>query len=587
MLHPEQPESKRRNVTNEERDCHAYFGRTGFSLPIPITQHRQVVEGSEVIDTPFVSVTNWLKYLLAKMPCLLAGGRNSLQTQLDAFWKLYRFHHADHEVFAQPNLQLDHTIPLCLFSDEGKGPKRGNYLLMSVESMLGLTEMPADFECSCAAHVGRTSADIIPQCYGEIGVSDATVEAAKQSHNLKGHSHLTRHLLFGLPDWVYKQHGEVLEAMMSYVTRDMRKLFYVGITVSGRRFWAALVALKGDMKQIAEKFCRLSRSYAHLGRVRCLGMCSHCLAGTSPQLPWNQISHEPSWATTLFEERPWQDMPVLCQIPYDSSKPEAVLKFDVFHLFKVGLGRDLVGSLVLLARLGHYDFNEADSKTLKQRLQRAFQHFKLWRLAERGTAACTRFSPALFNVKKLSDYAWANIKGSDTMLLLGYLRFFVGDILRSCAVPDSHRRLFRVLRQTIDHCNKAFDIMYTHGLWLQRACAQSLYIHLMALMSGYQSLAAQSLALRIACFCLKPKFHGLHHVAFDLSEALKGPGPLILNPLAFSCEQGEDMMGKVCTLSLKVSVRTINYRVVQRYFLKKAALIRRHKRQRVEQGLPF
>ena len=253
----------------------------------------------------------------------------------------------------------------------------------------------------------------------------------------------------------------------------------------------------------------------------------------------------------------------------------------MFHLYKVGLGRDICGSLVLLARLGYYDDPDGSDETnIKARLNRCFAHFKLWRIASGKTAALRYFSQSLFNLKRLSDFAWANCKGSDTMLWLEYLSFYVTILLRRSNLPAAHAVLFRVLKKTIQESQKAFTLMYKHGLWLPRACAQNLYLRLMSVLSGYKHLGARALAMDMPFYALKPKFHGIHHVAHEIRVALLANAKLIPNPIMWGCEQGEDLIGRVCALSVRVSVRTISKRVLQRHFLKKAALIRRHRTDR-------
>ncbi|CAE7461598.1 unnamed protein product [Symbiodinium sp. CCMP2592] len=310
------------------------------------------------------------------------------------------------------------------------------------------------------------------------------------------------------------------------------------------------------------------------------------MAGTSPAIPFDELAHEPSWASTLFQQRPWDSTPGMCNVPHDSDAPERVLKYDMFHLFKVGLGRDICGSLVFLARLGYYDDpNGGDDANIKSRLNRCFSHFKLWRLASHKTAAVRYFSKSLFNLKRLTDFAWANTKGSDTMLLLEYLSFYVTILLRRPNLPAAHAALFPILKKTILESQKAFTLMYKHGLWLRRACAQNLYLRLMSVLSGYQHLAQLALTMRMPFFALKPKFHGIHHVAYEIRQALLANAKLIPNPIMWGCEQGEDLIGRVCALSIKVSVTTISKRVLQRHFLKKAALIRRHRQLRSSRKL--
>ena len=573
------PEEKRRQAPNEERDCHSFFKRWGLSLPVPITEQTFELDEGERADTAYIRVHDWLSYLISRNPSLIAGGSDPLETQLEAFWAMYKHYHGTHPVFAR-GLDLGTTVPLMVYSDEGKGPKRGNFVVVAIESPIGLHEHKAE-ACDCKADVKRAPSQYVP--HGNPARCSAMEVALKQTTTCKGHSYLTRHVLFGLPDWTYKHYPAILEQMTQRVSDELSEIFSSGLQVGGKTWSAALVGVKGDLKQIAEKIAYLTRYYAHLSRVNYHGVCAHCMAGTSPELAFDELAHEPSWASTLHQERPWESTPALCNIPFDSLAPEGVLKYDMFHCFKLGLGRDLCGSLVLLARLGYYDDpdgSDSNERNIKARLNRAYQHFKLWRLASGKTAALRYFSPGLFNFKKISDFPWSSTKGSDTMLLLQYILFFVTILLQRPSLPQGHARLFRTLKKTIAESQKAFELMYSHGLWLRRTCAQNLYLRLMSVLAGYKSLAEQSLALGLTYFALKPKFHAVHHLAYEIKQGLQGSGPLIINPIAWNCEMGEDLIGRICGLSLKVSVRTINRRVLQRHFLKKAALIRRHRANR-------
>ena len=87
-----------------------------------------------------------------------------------------------------------------------------------------------------------------------------------------------------------------------------------------------------------------------------------------------------------FLQRPWDEQPVLCTIPFDIDRPEALFKLDIFHLFKVGMGRDLVGAIVLIARLGYYDWSPNESQELKQRFEPCLEAFRT--LANHGQAFC-------------------------------------------------------------------------------------------------------------------------------------------------------------------------------------------------------
>ena len=199
-----QDSGKRPKVINAERDSHRFFKSLGLSLDIPIRQHLVQV-GKTSYEMYHVTVGDWLKFLIRRAPCVLAGGAEPLQAQLESFWCAYRWAHPTHAVFDRPE-RLKQTLPIVLFGDEGKGPKRGNYMLYTFETPIGLSSME-DFTCSCHSDLRDYPPEYIPDCYGEPHpASDPGLRAAaKATHNYKGHVYLKRHLLFGILDVIYKQ----------------------------------------------------------------------------------------------------------------------------------------------------------------------------------------------------------------------------------------------------------------------------------------------------------------------------------------------------------------------------------------------
>ena len=584
----EDEDGKRKWARNAERDSHGFFGRMGLSLPIQLCTKAFSIDGN-VIDLHYVRTTDWLAFLLHKCPCVLAGGRERFETQLAAFWDMYRWAHPGHCVFKMGDERLHRTIPLVVFADEGKGPKRGNYMVTTIESPIGIYEQEV-VSCECC-RVVQEHADHIPDSYGQATAATLPSEvASRASTNFKGHSYLTRHILFGLTDVVYKQYPSIYQDMLGLVAEEFRALFRTGLQVLGTCFYAAVIGHKGDLKHTAEKAARLTRSYAHLGRVNHLHICSLCLAGDR-QYPWDELSERPAWIDSLYHSRPWVETPQLCNTDFDDAAPELFFRLDLFHLIKAGLGRDLAGAIVVLCRLSFFDGMPGESRTLAGRLRRAHSAFKLWCISNHKSPALRYFSPVFFNVKKLADFPWANSKASDTILLLDFLRWYC-DLQRQTmdvlpAHLQTHRRLLKLISLTSDHGLAIFRLCNSHGLWLDRTCAQALWVHMTAFLSGYQALASLCVRMKMSAFGLKPKWHGTQHVAYDLEVALRTAAPKILNPICWACDQNEDHIGKICTLALKVSTRTINRRVIQRHFLKTSALLRRHLKARRKSGLPL
>ena len=86
----------------------------------------------------------------------------------------------------------------------------------------------------------------------------------------------------------------------------------------------------------------------------------------------------------------------------------------------------------------------------------------------------------------------------------------------------------------------------------------------MTFLKGYSKLAGLSLALSRPLFVFRPKIHYYHHIVLEMrSTVTQNKKPL--NPLAYSCSQAEDFIGRASLLSRRVSALTTETRVVQRY----------------------
>lgn len=98
------------------------------------------------------------------------------------------------------------------------------------------------------------------------------------------------------------------------------------------------------------------------------------------------------------------------------------------------------------------------------------------------------------------------------------------------------------------------------------------------MLKGYKWLSQETRRLNIVAYSLKPKLHAMRHIAGDIEKQLSRGSSQILNPLAFSCEANEDMVGHVARLSRRVSARTVNHRVFDRVCIRMKTLWRRKRK---------
>ena len=490
---------------------------------------------------------------------------------------MYRQSHPQHAIYEHHQNRLGHVVPLLIHGDEGRSIKRTNFLIMSVESPLG-SIVDRNLGCSCDEELKqRTNIPPFDSNDQQLNIDQDVLRRARAMvTNFKGHSFLSRFLIFGMGGWMYKTRPYIIKEMLALLTEDLTELFHQGVTLqNGETFYAAVIGVKGDM-DFHHKVMELQRSYRELGTKNDTRICHLCHAG-DPAYRFEDYTENPAWGSTVCTSRPWNETspPSLSSIPYDEKAPERMLTGDLFHIVKVGVGRDLVGGiLVLLLRLGFMD-TPTSSKNIKDCFERAHSWFSLWCKANGKSAGLQKFTMAYFNMKTLVSAPWANSKGSDTKLLLQWLSFTLAIELYHPTV-GGHTGLLKAMQQVCSACLGILGV-HRHGLFMERSCARLLYGHILTFLRGYTYLGRRAIQLNIRAFIQKPKCHALHHVGMSLKQQLLTGSELILSPQFASCDINEDFIGRVSRLSRRVGIRHCDFRVCQRYGYKIVALLRRRK----------
>ena len=566
---------------NADRDCFRLFRRLDLDLQIPIQEMKHECQDASFgeITTYHVDPADYIRYFMSECPAMLCGEGQAWNANLESWWRLYAMHHPNHEIYQKHGSHLGFVIPAMIHGDEGRGLKSTNYLVCSLESPIGINSRQASCQdpgCNCAQQMAGRN-DLPAFAGGPQHVDPRLLRRARcMETNFKGQSYLSRLLLFGIGGWVYKEQPHIATRLFEVLAERMKSLFEDGILLPGGfRVYVAVVAVKGDM-DFHRGIMALTRSYAHLGVVANYAICHACMAGQPPFF-WEDFRDNPAWAQTIWSTRPWDTTcpPALSQIPFNPNAPERLLQGDVFHIFKVGMGRNLVGGIVLLlARSGFWDYPQA-SRNIKARLKRCHSSFVLYCMAVKKKPGLRSFTKSFFGVKSLSmSSPSANSKGSDTMLLLRWLLWFCKLQVIAPEVPG-HDLLLQGMIQTCQAGLDAFTLMHTHGLFLERECARYLYMLLLRLLRGYRWLGRQALSRGKRGFNLTPKCHALHHCAFSLKTDLESGSVLVPNPQMYSCEINEDFLGRISRLSRRVNIRVCDQKVIMRYFLKVRALKRR------------
>ena len=214
------------------------MNRWGLTWKVPLSTIPHLHAGQE-IDVPYLSPLKFLPHLMQRAPHLLFGGLGLVEGQklLKCFWTTYKQTHEQHPVFKDGN-DLSTTLPLALHGDEGRGVRKGNTCLLTLESPFGLgTKSNLDnlqhrFGCKCC---GCSGVDLARPVLGsdKLPGDTAIPLEAFMDHNTRGHSFLTKFLVFLLPHALYKE-GDLLDRLLDQICKELRQLFYEGFWAQGK-----------------------------------------------------------------------------------------------------------------------------------------------------------------------------------------------------------------------------------------------------------------------------------------------------------------------------------------------------------------
>ena len=566
-----------------QRFAEGLFQRKQLSLPVEISSREHVVQAGpeSKITSHFVLPSNWLRCIVSLDISILCGNSNP-QTSFRDFWEAFRLSNPSHKVFQVHSPEaLAQVVPLYLHGDEGRGQKKSPYLVLSMESPIGCTPR---LKGACGCREYMESRPDLPS-FGEAREYVLTEEVKRRClgmfTNFRSHSYLTRHLLFGARAWIFKKNPHILQELLEIILDDFNRLMLEGIDIPNHGLmFAGIAGCKGDMDW-HQKIYSLTRCYSKV-QSRDVGMICHACcaaAGANSVHNFDDFSEAPNWEPTMYTSRPFNEpWQLLARLPIDDQAPEKAIVGDTLHIIKLGTARDLLGGIIIvLLRRGFFD-HAGSSRNVRDRLARAHSMFTLFCAATKEHPSLRSFTKDFFHIQNFLSAPWTNSKGSDSLILLRWCSFFTKLQMEHPTVEGFHE-LLTCMHKTCEAMLQIFQIIHKHKLFLERHCANLLYVSIMRTLRGYKKLGLMALTMNMRAFILKPKNHALHHVALSIKKGLEAGHPLILNPEAHACEMNEDMIGRVSRLSRRVGTRLMDRRVLERYFLKKRALMKRHKKR--------
>ena len=399
-------------------------------------------------------------------------------------------------------------------------------------------------------------------------------------HNAASNTFLTRFTFCAVPASHYKKNPSTIQVVLRELASDIEFMFNQGVHHNGQVYRCACIGVKGDFEFHGEAGM-FSRKYANVGNTNAKRMCPECLAGDEG-ISFTDMSATPRWVDTVGSEPCWDDGvdPPLHIIPFNVSGPDPCLyRRDPFHMLKFGFARDLAaGVIVHLCELTYFDddASDGDSQAIPARLDRAHAMLHLWCLAEGKQKSLRRFTKENMKYADRTKLPFLNAKGSDVTLVLTWLGFLLSMWYEKPKQAED-KPLLGAMQQTVQGFLDYFGVLHSHGLFLTRACAATLYRAGSRLLKGYVYLAQESYRnQRPGGFNLRPKLHYYHHSLHELKVAFSDPDrKYFLSHACWNCEANEDHIGKISRISRKVASRTCPLRTLQRYLVKMKAVVRR------------
>jgi len=535
-------ELSRKRPKNGERDCQHLMAKK-LRLSLPIAQHYLDTK-DDSLKLPFLRFRDWLSFLL-KHNCLhilcgLVKPNPDRQGDIfEAFWRRFAIHHPDHPVIQRAErgeISLRRTVPLLLHGDEGRSKKRSPFLVCNLHSPLGRG-------VEAGLQEGRRR------------------EYLKMLPNFTGHSYTNRFLVSCLPKQDYcGKNSFVFDILMQTIAEELHHCASEGVQHEGQRYLAVCIGIVGDWPWLC-KAGGLQRSFMNVNkhkedaggrrRSECRGVCHLCRAG-QPDWPYEQIgSRTPLWEATMLTQSPFQGPCCLEIIPHCPGKFPDMFKFDVFHTWHLGVGKNFLGGmLALLSEL-------EDGSNVDVRFEQLSARYKAWCRQNGKTAYCQRITKEHLNWISKSHYptgSWHKGDLTTTLMLWVESRFHA---------EQWQDEMLALAGQAAVAINKAVRLMYTSGAWMEQATARECADLGLRFLRRYNSLALLAHAQNKRLWLVMPKAHALHHLFLHLLQ--QSNVGRCFNLICTSVQQDEDLIGRNSRLSRHVSTLTCAQRVMERH----------------------
>ena len=452
------------------------------------------------------------------------------------FWRQYEVLNPDFGLFYKESFDPSTTIGLYIHGDEGRTLKRNALMVTSIQSVVG-----SGFN---AKRLKRPRED------------------QKLQVNFAGHTFMTRLVVSALPKQQYQSDPDVFHTTMDVFAQHLLDLLETGLAdpITGVIYKFCVLGIKGDMPYL-QKVARLKRSWNTTvkrgsARKEPPGVCHLCLAGTS-RYPCEDTSSSPCWVPTIGVKVPWDVTPEFLRLlPHDRVHPGTYLKPDLWHCIHLGIGKAFVASTLQVA------LQVVPGSNNDSRFQWLTDHYENWCRTHKRNMFVSKISAYLVSYNDATGATGNWSKGSLTANLMKWLAAVLDDLPE----VDDQGTLGKC-KDATKALNFALSFLYNAALFLERDECRYVSARGMSFLQTYTALARQMYDLgNWHLYPLFPKIHAVHHVWHGLHSDAMSCG-FSMNPLTASCQQDEDVIGRVSRVSRRVNIRVTMQRTLERHLM--------------------
>ena len=526
-------------------------GKHALSLPVKTSQLK------DFDHIPILRIRDWFDFFLTHSCLHLLCGLQQPHPKREAdiltcFWENFRALRPRHEIFqraSEGRLVLSQTFPLLVHGDEGRGRKHAAHFVMSFHPVLGMG----------------------------FKKKEKSTSWAKMECNFSGHTYTNRFLIATMRKRDYSdQNVETWNALMEEVAAEAAFMADDGVVASnGLRFWGVVLGIVGDWPFLHKSggFCRSFNNIQKRKTQKNLpvGICHLCQGGQRPY-PFEQLeTRRPLWRSTMFAEDPFVlPNPLAMSLLHEPGKEASLWCFDWFHTMHLGVLRNFIGSVLALLS------DEEPQSNVDLRFAALSARYRRWCHSNSRRAHITKLTKESIGWEKTTTFPSA-------IWHKGALSTVVMDFLEARFAEDTfaHQPLLQMASEACNAIQRCARILYRSEVWLSPSVCKLVSELGFQFLRRYSQMASLANSQNRCLFVFQPKIHCLHHFKVELMEAhqanVKG-----LNPMALSCQQSEDFIGRPARLSRRVTAqRPVLHRIMDRYlqatyhmFLQNRILIR-------------